>query len=249
MLIAHRGESYIAPENSLSAINLAWKNGAEAVEIDIHLTADNEIVVIHDEHTSRVGDKKYIIAESTVKDLKTVDIGKKKSPEFADEKIPTLSEVIETIPRNGKLIIEIKSDEKIIDPLSEILKMSGLENSQIEIIAFDLKVLSLAKSAMPNYKMLWLLYLDYFVPLWFLRKNPARIIRQLRKNNLDGVNVYAGKAINEAFVGTFKKESFYVYTWTVDDKLVAEKLLSFGVDAITTNRPAWLKKQLAEKSS
>ncbi len=53
LIIAHRGESFIAPENTLAAINLAWKNGAKAVEIDVQITSDNEIVVIHDKNTKR----------------------------------------------------------------------------------------------------------------------------------------------------------------------------------------------------
>jgi glycerophosphoryl diester phosphodiesterase len=66
MIIAHRGESYLAPENSLASINMAWHKGAEAVEIDIQLTTDNEIVVIHDSNTKRVGNKNLKIAASTL---------------------------------------------------------------------------------------------------------------------------------------------------------------------------------------
>jgi len=77
-IVAHRGESFKAPENSLSAINMAWGNGARAVEIDIHLTADNEIVVIHDKHTGPVGDRKLLIKKTKSHVLKGVDIGIKK---------------------------------------------------------------------------------------------------------------------------------------------------------------------------
>lgn len=244
MIIAHRGESYIAPENSLSAISLAWKNGAKAVEIDVHLTADGEIVVIHDSHTGRAGDAKHIIAKSSLKKIKSVDIGKKKAPEYLGEKIPTLQEVIKTIPIDGKLIIELKCGEEIIYTLSEQLKISGLKDEQLEIISFDLKTLSLTKKFMPQYKMLWLLDLDYFWPHWLVRINRPRIIEKLKANNIDGLNVWTGNFLNKSFVDFFKNEGYLVYCWTVNDVFKAQKLIEIGVDGITTDRAAWLRDKL-----
>jgi glycerophosphoryl diester phosphodiesterase len=246
MIIAHRGESYLAPENSLSAINLAWEKGAEAVEIDIHLTADREIVVIHDKHTGRIGKLKYLIAKSSLQKLKSVDIGSKKAPEYAGESIPTLPEVIKTMPRDRKLIIEIKCGKEIIVPLTEILQKSGLKNDQFEIISFDLNTLSLAKKAMPQYNMLWLLNLDYYWSHWLLRTNPANIIKKVIRNKLNGVNVWAGKALDKTFVDAFKKEGLLIYAWTVNETAKAETLLRIEVDAITTDRAAWLREQLAK---
>lgn len=244
MIIAHRGESYIAPENSLAAINLAWKNGVGAVEIDVHLSLDGEIVVIHDSHTGRTGDAKHIIAKSSLKKIKSVDIGKKKADKYAGENIPTLREVIKTIPADGKLIIELKCGEEILFTLSEVLKKSGLKDDQLEIISFDLKTLSLAKKFMPRYKMLWLLDLDYYWPHWLLRINRSKIIEKLKANNINGVNAWSGKSLNKNFVDFFKKEGFLVYTWTVNDVSNAQSLFAMGVDGITTDRAAWLKDQL-----
>lgn len=246
MIIAHRGESYIAPENSLTAINLAWEMGAKAVEIDVHLTADREIVVIHDKDTGRTGDAKHLIAKSSLEKLKSVDIGRKKGTEYAGEKIPTLLEVVKSIPRDRKLIIEIKCSNEIILPLAEILHKSGLGNHQFEIISFDLKTLSLAKKTMPQYKMLWLLDLDYYWPYWFVRINSAKIIKKVIRNNLNGVNAWAGKSLNKTFVNAFKKEGLLVYAWTVNEISKAENLLGNGVDAITTDRAAYLAEQLAK---
>jgi len=244
MIIAHRGESYLAPENSLSAITLAWEKGVKEVEIDIHLTADNEIVVIHDNHTGRVGDAKYIIAKSFLQELKGVDIGRIKAPAYAGERIPTLMEVIKTIPWDRILMIEIKSGSEIIIPLTEILRQSELENHQFELVSFDIKTLSLAKKAMPQYKMLWLLDLDYYWPYWLLRKNHEKIIKEVVSKHLDGVSAWAGKSLDNKFVCAFKKEGLLVYAWTVNDAAKAEKLLGFGVDAVITDRAAWLTQQL-----
>jgi len=245
-IIAHRGESYIAPENSLAAINLAWKNGAKAVEIDIQLTGDGNVVVIHDKHTGRVADRKYTIAKSNLETIKSVDIGIKKAEEYKGEKIPTLSEVLETVPNNAKLIIEIKCGNEIIRPLKTLVLNSNIRINQIEFISFNLKVVSKIKEQLPLYKALWLLDLDYYWPHWLLRIRPNKIIKIVAKNKLDGVNVWAGKVINKSFVKAFKERGLHLYTWTVNDIEFANALLSMGVNAITTDRAAWLCKRINE---
>ena len=244
MIIVHRGEPKLAPENSLSAINKAWANGAKAVEIDIHLTSDNEIVVIHDRHTGRTGNKKYYISRSSLKKIKNVDIGIKNFSGFSGERIPALKEVLCTIPDDCKLIIEIKSNDQIIQPLTELIIKSEISNNQLEFVAFNLKTISNLKSALPWHKMLWLLEMDYFWPKWLVCTNKARIIKALEKNNLDGINVWAGKLLNEQFIDFFKKEGYWVYAWTINDPLQAKKLLGYNIDAITTDRAGWLKQQL-----
>lgn len=248
ILIAHRGESFIAPENTLAAINLAWKNGAIAVEIDVQITLDNEIVVIHDNNTKRVGNVNKSIRQSLLSDLKKVDVGLFKNTNWKGEQIPTLMEVLQTIPTKGKLIIEIKSGIEIIEPLCTLLKSANVTESQIKIISFNRKLLTEIKKLLPHYKMLWLLDLDYYLPAWLLISNTKKPIRKVLNSKLDGVNVWAGKKISKSYVNQFKKHNLLVYTWTVNDVETANKLLEMEVDAITTDRPAWLKKQLANEN-
>ncbi|MCB8994725.1 MAG: hypothetical protein H6538_03860 [Bacteroidales bacterium] len=235
-IIAHRGESREAPENSLSAIRLAWQRGAKAVEIDIHLTLDYEIVVIHDIDTFRVSGARKKIPNSTLKELKELCIGEYMGEKWKDERIPLLSEVLETIPENGKIIIEIKSDASILEKLGQTLKNSSLRPSQVEIIAFSFKTLAQAKRRLPQYKMLWLLNLDYSLPSWLIRINLSRLIHKIKKHNLDGVDVWAGKILDKKFIETIKKNNLLIYAWTVDDYLLARDLINSGIDGITTNR-------------
>ena len=246
-IIAHRGESFDAPENSLSAINLAWERGSKAVEIDIHLSADNEVVVIHDKHTGRVGDKKLYVKKSKLSELRSVDIGRKKSNKFIDERVPTLIEVLETIPSEDQIVIEVKCGKEIISPLIQILKTSTLSNNQVEIIAFNFDVITEIKKQAPSYKALWLLDLDYYLPHWLIRVNPNKIIKKVKESNLDGVNVWAGKTINQSCVKAFKNKGLLVYVWTVNDLHIALKMANYDVDAITTDRAGWLTKQLSIK--
>ncbi|MRT93929.1 glycerophosphodiester phosphodiesterase family protein [Ancylomarina sp. 16SWW S1-10-2] len=243
-IVAHRGESFIAPENTLSAIKLAWEKGAKAIEIDIHLTADNKIVVIHDKHTGRVGDRKLFVKKRKLHELKGVDVGLKKSEAYKGERIPTLDEVIETVPLDAKLIIEIKCGKEIVNSLLKLLKRVKLRDNQIEIISFNFDVLSLIKKLAPQYKVLCLLDLDYYLPQWLLRIKPQEIIKKIKDSGLDGVDVWAGKILDQSFVKAFKEEELCVYVWTVNDLVEAERILSYGVDAITTDRAEWITKQL-----
>ncbi len=189
LFIAHRGESCEAPENMLSAINLAWEKGAHAVEIDIQLTLDNEIVVYQDKNTLRTAGIKKVIKNTTLSELRKLNAGSFKGKRFSKEKIPILKEVLQTVPQGAKLVIEIKSDRQIIPKLKEELAASGLQNSQIEIITFNLHKLSETKVQMPQYTMLWLLDLDYFWPAWLTRLNIPKTIAKVKAYNLDGIDV------------------------------------------------------------
>lgn len=240
VIIAHRGESYDAPENTLAAINLAWNRNVKAVEIDIHLTSDNEIVVFHDYNTKRLTGASYTIAKTPISSLKHLEVVSPKKTQSKGEKIPTLSEVLQTIPMNCRLIIEIKSSSKILLPLSNILRTCGLSNNQIEIICFNYGLLKKAKKLMPQYTMLLLLNLDYSLRGRLVTMNKKRIINRAKKANLNGVNVWAGKLLNSNFINSFHSEELLVYCWTVNDVNHARSLLNYNIDGITTDRAQWI---------
>ena len=241
IIIAHRGESFDAPENTLAAINLAWERGAKAVEIDTRLTADNEIVVIHDKDTLRITGEKKVIDKTPLKQLKLLNAGFHKEGDWNTERIPTLSEVLETVPSDGKLIIEIKSNESILPKLAYELSHSNLNHNQIEIIAFDLNTLAKAKQLLPQFRMLLLLNFDYIIPSWLVVVNNNHIIKKVKKLNLNGVNVWAGKLLTPSFISEFKKAGLFVYTWTVDDPDKAKTIINNGIDGLATNRAGWMK--------
>ncbi|WP_430931094.1 glycerophosphodiester phosphodiesterase family protein [Saccharicrinis sp. 156] len=244
MIIAHRGESFIAPENTLASVQLAWNKGVKAVEVDVRLTLDNQVILMHDKTTKRTGDINNVIAKSTLDELRKVDIGVYKGKKWRGEQIPKLSEVLKTVPVNGKLIIEIKSDSEIIGPLVDVIKSSGLAAHQIEIISFNIKILAKVKKLLPQNKVLWLLDLDYYLPAWMLYVNTQKIIRKLQQHKLDGVDVWAGKKINALFVEQVKRCKLLVYTWTTNDIKSARNLLAMQVDAITSDKAGWLIDQL-----
>lgn len=244
LIIAHRGESYDAPENTLSSINLAWERGAEAVEIDVRLTVDNQVVVIHDKSTKRIGNKNERVKNQTLEQLRELDFGSWKSEKFANERIPILSEVFQTVPNGKKIIVEIKSSEKIITHLVAEIKNSGLQDYQIEIISFKYDVLKQIKKELPQLIMLYLVDLDYTWMTKVFSPPVDKLIEKVNNANLDGLNVWAGKLLTERFVSTVKWQKLLLYVWTVNDPTNAKKLADWRIDAITTDRAQWLKKQL-----
>jgi glycerophosphoryl diester phosphodiesterase len=107
-IIAHRGASGSAPENTLAAIELAIANKADMIEIDIHQTKDGKLVVIHDDKLDRTTTGKGKINELTLEEIKKHDAGSWFNTSFSNEKVPELKEVLELINGKCKLLIEIK---------------------------------------------------------------------------------------------------------------------------------------------
>ena len=97
-IVAHRGASFLAPENTLAAVRLAWDQGADAVEIDVHLSKDNRIVAIHDSCTTRTAGTTHHIAETRSSRLRRLNVGRLGGPKSAHERIPYLEEILRTVP-------------------------------------------------------------------------------------------------------------------------------------------------------
>ena len=185
--------------NTLASVNLAWERGAEAVEIDVHLSKDNNVVVIHDAKTKRIGGRNKKVNNQSLAQLKELDVGSWKGEKFKGEQIPTLKEVLETIPNEKKLIIEIKSDLKTLSYLKNDIVNSGLQNKQIEIISFNYAVVAETKRILPNHKVLFLADLDYNAYTKLRSPSVEKLIAKTKYANLDGLNVWAGKILTKEF--------------------------------------------------
>ncbi|MCE5251747.1 glycerophosphodiester phosphodiesterase [bacterium] len=241
-IIAHRGASYRAPENTLAAVKLAWELGADAVEVDVHMTKDGKIAVIHDATTKRITGVDLMVNETSSEALRELDAGSFKSPEYAGERIPFLDEVIGTIPDGKRLFIEIKSGPDILPALREVIDNSGKRLS-IVIIGFDLDTVSRCKVLMPEIPVHWLAVSKKNESSGTYRPYDAGLIDIIKKHNLDGLDVHYG-GVTKEFAGAVRSADLALYAWTVDDPSVARKLRQYGVNGITTNRPAWLKEQM-----
>ncbi len=241
-IIGHRGASYIAPENTMSSFKLGWKKGAD-VELDVYLTKDNRIVVIHDDTTKRTAGTDLKVAESTSGELRRLDVGSFKSDQYAGEKIPFLADVVKTIPSGRKLFVEIKCGLEILPYLREILARSG-KMSRIVIIGFDLETVAMSKKMIdvPTY---WLRGTEKTKDTEQWIPHDPQLVQTAKDKGLDGLDVhYAG--VTKEFTDAVKAAGLKLYVWTVDDPKEAIRLAKLGVDGITTNRPGWLREQLKD---
>jgi len=242
LIIAHRGESYDAPENTLASINLAWKRDADAVEIDVQLTKDEKIVLIHDKTTLRTGGKYKRIASNNYDELLKIDVGKIKNIKWKDEHIPLLDEVIDTIPQNKIFFVEIKSDKRIINPLQNLIEQKNIILAQIKFIGFNLSTMKLLKETFPKIGAYWIAEgKDYKSKV-----NLKETIRKCKSAKLDGLDVQVRRYLNKDVINSVKNSGLSIYTWTVDDSERAKQLCIEGIDGITTNRAGWLKNKLKE---
>ncbi len=239
-IIAHRGASYDAPENTVTSAKLGWAQGADAVEIDIH-GAPAGIIVIHDDTTDRTTNRSFPVAGLTEEQRLSCDAGSWKGPQFAGERLPVLGEILEAMPSGGRLVIEVKKPSAF-PPLPEALNASGHAPGQFMIIAFDPDIAARARQALPESKVLRLASHEPENPTHHIDE----LIRVSREAGLDGLNLSRRWPITAELVRKVHDAGLFLYVWTVDDAGEARRLKEAGVDGITTNRPGWLREHLSQ---
>ena len=244
LIVAHRGASHDAPENTLAAFKLAWEQGADAIETDMHLTRDGKIILIHDKDTKRVAGKDWKVAEKTFDELRTLDVGTWKDKRFAGERMPGLAEVLAIVPADKQFFIEIKCGPEILPALKADLAASKVRPQQLVIISFSAEVIAAAKMELPKIKACWLTSFkqDKQTQHW----SPAAdtVMATLKRTSADGLDTNAHDIIDAGFVAKLREAKMEFHCWTVDDPMVARRFVKLGVDSITTNRPGWLREQL-----
>lgn len=238
-IVAHRGASGDAPENTLASFELGWKQGADAIEGDYHLTRDGHVVCIHDRDTGRVAGKSVVVAESTLVELRGLDAGALREGWGEPCVIPTLTEVLATVPDGKMVYLEIKCGPEIIPPLFDDIAASGLASEQIVIISFNAEVLREIKANAPQYKAFWLVSFkrdpsgDVTPPL-------KTVFSTMESIAADGIS--AGKdGVTEAIARSVQENGYEFHVWTVDDAADAQRFKAWGAGSITTNLPAKIR--------
>tara|TARA_B110000914_G_C15473706_1_gene451983 strand:- start:812 stop:1537 length:726 start_codon:yes stop_codon:yes gene_type:complete len=240
LIVAHRGASGTAPENTLASFKLAWQKNADAIEGDFQLTKDGVIVCIHDDNTERVGDQNLIVVESTLQELKTVDIGSYRAKEFSDERIPTLDEVIATIPNGKKILIEVKCGTEIVPILMDQLDQSKLKPDQIVIISYDADVVRSSKALAPQYQVYWLYDFDENCDIG----NITATLVDIRADGLSSNNIKSKDLVD----AVLELGLTYHAGWTMIDLVLVCKVIDWGASSITTNNPKRLRKMLTSSA-
>ncbi len=247
MIIAHRGASKDAPENTIPAFKLAWKQGADGIEGDFRQTSDGEIVCIHDANTGRVADRDLAVADSSLAALRDLDVGAHAGERFRGTMIPTIAEVFATVPSQKKIYIEIKCDKSVIPKLLEEIKESGLKKEQITVISFDKDVIRAMNKSAPEHKELWLC--EFSKDLLRRRKPSLQdVLRTLEDINADGLSTNT-RHVDEALVQRIVDKGFEYHVWTVDDVKTARRFRKWGAASITTNVPGRLLERVSDQNS
>ena len=239
-IVAHRGASFDAPENTLPAFNLAWDQGADAVEGDFLLSKDGQIVCIHDKKTKKVAEKNLKVVDSTYQELQRLDVGSWKNEKFKGTRIPTLSQVFATVPKGKKIFVEVKCGPEIIPALTKEIDRSGLTDDQIVLICFKPEVIREFKKARPNHKAYWLCVI--------VKKNGVltpsleSLLDTLKDCGADGLDSHF--SIPSEYSIAVLKAGYEWHAWTVNDPSKARDLKKRGIYSITTDRPKMIAENL-----
>jgi glycerophosphoryl diester phosphodiesterase len=250
LLIAHRGASHEAPENTLAAFRLAWEQGADGIEADFRLTKDGRVVCLHDPATGRTAGIDLAVDEASFDELQQLEVGSWKGPEWRGERIPSLEEALEQIPTGKRFFIELKSGPEIIEPLRKILAGSKVPSEQLRLLAFDSRLVFSLKELLPDIRVC--LNVDY---RWNLRRFSVDSCREklravLKQSGADGLSSSRTLALLDAqFIAELHQSGKEVHVWTVDSTRSAAHYRSIGIDSIMTNRPGWLRSRLMSKGA
>ncbi|WP_025899490.1 glycerophosphoryl diester phosphodiesterase [Sneathiella glossodoripedis] len=229
-IIAHRGASGLAPENTLAAIDLAAKLGIRSVEIDVMITADNQCVICHDHNVRRCTNGEGKVRLKTLSEIKELDAGSWFSSEFKGEKIPTLSEAMKLIAeREMSVNLEIKPLDGWQVPTAEIvcaeLKRLQSQLPPLLISSFNIESLQVVNKLLPD------------VPIGYL----SDTLPHNWKERLSAVNAASLHMdcdfINRDIVNEVHEASIRLLTYTLNDPAKAKQFLGWGVDGIITDFP------------
>lgn len=232
MVIAHRGASADAPENTLAAVKQAIAEGADWVEVDVQENAEGTVLVFHDKDFMRLGGKAAVLRELTDREVADIDIGSWKSPEFSGERTPRLAEVLDLCRDRCGVLIELKSygprgrlEERVV----EVVEQAGMQD-QVMVMSLDHQAVKRIGQARPAWKrgLLSSVALGDLTRLEvsFLglnaRSTPRRLLAEAKRRGID------------------------VHVWTVNDPLDMAAQIGKGVDGLITDKPGLAREVIEE---
>lgn len=238
-IVAHRGASGVAPENTLPAIDLALEAGAHYIEIDVHLTKDNRVVVIHDHTVDRTTGEKGKISEMTYEEISELEAGSWFDERFRGAKIPLLEEVMERVDGRSKLLIEIKKKRNQYEGIEE--EIIGLirkhdATAWCEVQSFNDRVLEIMHAEAPDIRLHKLIVFKYrFLP-WVFDGGITRFNLE-KYSYIYSFNMH-NQSFNKAFARMLHENGKKVFLWGFCDKDPCMPLKSGLWDGIITDFPA-----------
>lgn len=241
-IIAHRGASAYAPENTLASFKKAIELGADILELDVHQTKDSHLVVIHDASVNRTTNGKGNVNDLTLEQIKTLDAGSWFSKEFTGEKIPTLNEVFNITPDSVTLLIELKygSDEYpgIEERLIQLIREQNAEQRVI-LKSFNDDILYRLRTLAPHLPRLKIIVMQIFGLIIEHGLNVGTVLDdsvQYLQHHWFG--------LTKGFIDEAHQKGYKVFVWDVDTKERMKEFIEQGIDGIETDHPDWVKELL-----
>lgn len=235
LVIAHRGASAEAPENSLAAFVLGVSQGCDMIELDVHLTKDKQVVVIHDHTLDRTTNGIGEIATLNYEDIKGYDCGKWFSDQCAGEYVPLLEEVLTKVPAHVQFNVEVKAagTPGMAGCLIDVLRKTDRIGSTV-VSSFHYGCLVELKKQLPDLRI-GLLYHEEIADFKKFEEESGVELFSLHPHY---------PFVTESYMESATAAGKAVYPWTVDDEADWRKLIDLGVAGIITNKPGLLRTKL-----
>lgn len=225
MVIAHRGASSYAPENTLAAFDLALQMGVRQIELDVHSSRDDHIVVIHDDTVDRTTNGSGLVASQTLAELRQLDAGAWFGATFAGERIPTFEEVLARYQGRVHLHVELKGHTpSLAQRTAELIRQHGMVG-QVTITSFQQVRLEEIRTAAPELPSGWL-----------VGDVSDAVIAQARAMEVAQLCPRANTVTPE-LVRRLHAEGFVVRAWGVTTEELMQQVVQAGVDGMTVNFP------------
>ncbi len=235
LVIAHRGASAYEPENTLRAFDLAIRQGAQMIELDLHLTRDDQVVVIHDPRLDHTTDLTGRVDQMTLDEIKLADVGR-------GERVPALDETLDLTLGKARLYLEIK-DPRAAEETLRIIRSRRCQ-SEMMIASFDLELMRRLGEEVRDIELGVILGTDTLNPM--VRWREAFPWIALRRINYQTLCLQV-KLCSGYLARRIKASGKQLYVWTADEESQFARMISLGVDGIVTNKPdrlvAYLERQ------
>lgn len=242
--IAHRGSSYLAPENTLASLKLGWRE-TTICEVDVQPTRDGKLLVIHDDSTKRTTGVDFKVARYALSDLQQLDADSCKGDRWKGEKLPSLEEAIAALPEDRRLLIEIKAGPEVLPEFVRIIRASGKE-MQLLMHSFSYATCVESRKALPHLPVYFLIAFGQNLPGGISPPTIHEAITKAKEAGLAGIGANNTAEVDASAVAEIHSAGLKLNIWTVDEVDEAKRLIDLGVDGLITNRPGWLKEQITQ---
>jgi len=233
-IVAHRGLSAKAPENTYDSFDLAISKGINYIEFDVQLTKDKKVVIVHDETVDRTSNGLGQVKEKTLNELLSLDFGSWFSKEFINSKIPEFSKILDRYTEVN-FVVEIKGkDLELVPRVMELISKSNYWKNKIYKSKNDNPNIIFC-SFYPHQIEILRNYSKDIVVGFLVKELNSQILEFAKNNHIDGIFPYY-KILNDEMVNKLKNE-FIISSWGFKDVLSAKKLLDLKIDGITVDWP------------